>query len=635
MGDRTCAGSADSTIFAATAPAGAYTYSAGLYSTSPTEALTPYKAVRDDNFGAQTMVDGLHAVLTKNVPGESKFVYTIVADDSPIAGWDFAGLGLDADYVVWMHGSREYGTAEADYAAGLRRLVAQYPEARIVFVEPGNGSAVFAARTAAEEYSIPSFSVEDAMIDVARAGGAVVLNPLGVEYGTDGRTPVASSMSRLGTMIGKALTAENVVPFNPGCVARGNLIRITGMTTSMLDTINIAPARSMGFEVWRGTGRNARRLNLEPYNEANAIVFKVNEPIVAGDRLVYGTTDVGSGPMNGRRGNFALDGVAMPHFSLEITDVEYPDANVTGTITCDGAGVAGVTVSDGYAFAVTDNAGRYALASNKKNGYVFYTLPSGYEPETEDNGWQIRNYAHLAAPGDVSAVETHDFALRRVDNDNHIMVVGADAHLAARTGDKKQFKNGFVAKMKALRAANPDARIYSTILGDLTWDEFWYSNNYALPDFVKTMTDYGYPFMLFPVMGNHDNNGGTPAGSTCDFDASEPFRTIIAPTYYSYNLGKCTMSYSTTSYIKTPRPKAKATQPALSATATTASTTPTNSSSGCATTLTTSSTSRHPSSFACISKTGRCRPTDNSPSTQTSTTVPAKHLPASCPISTT
>ena len=46
--------------------------------------------------------------------------------------------------------------------------------------------------------------------------------------------------------------------------------------------------------------------------------------------------------------------------------------NVSGTITCDGQGVAGVAVSDGYEIVLTDADGHYAMSSGKKNGYVFH-----------------------------------------------------------------------------------------------------------------------------------------------------------------------------------------------------------------------------------------------------------------------
>ena len=41
--------------------------------------------------------------------------------------------------------------------------------------------------------------------------------------------------------------------------------------------------------------------------------------------------------------------------------------NVTGTVTCGGAGVSGVAVSDGINVVTTDKQGRYALQTDKAN----------------------------------------------------------------------------------------------------------------------------------------------------------------------------------------------------------------------------------------------------------------------------
>ena len=100
--------------------------------------------------------------------------------------------------------------------------------------------------------------------------------------------------------------------------------------------------------------------------------------------------------------------------------------NVSGTITCDGQGVAGVAVSDGYEVVVTDANGYYAMSSSKLNGYIFYTLPGGYEPLVAD-GFNPQFWAPLES-SDITVDETHDFTLRRVDNDRHTVIIGADTH---------------------------------------------------------------------------------------------------------------------------------------------------------------------------------------------------------------
>ena len=79
--------------------------------------------------------------------------------------------------------------------------------------------------------------------------------------------------------------------------------------------------------------------------------------------------------------------------------------NVSGTITCDGKGVAGVAVSDGYEIVLTDANGYYAMSSSKLNGYVFYSLPGGYEPMLAD-GFNPQFWAQLNTP-DITVDETH------------------------------------------------------------------------------------------------------------------------------------------------------------------------------------------------------------------------------------
>ena len=210
--------------------------------------------------------------------------------------------------------------------------------------------------------------------------------------------------------------------------------------------------------------------------------------------------------------------------------------NVSGTVTCDGQGVAGVAVSDGYEIVVTDANGYYAMSSSKLNGYVFYTLPGGYEPLLAD-GFNPQFWAPLDSR-DITVDETHDFTLRRVDNDKHTVIFAADTHLARRNSDRAYFKKGLIASLndEVERAGgNP---IYSVILGDLTWDVFWTQNDYNLVDFMEDMKHFKYPMALWPVIGNHDHDPSIPAGANTDFTAADPWRRFVCPNYYSFNLGK-------------------------------------------------------------------------------------------------
>lgn len=542
VGDRSCAGSADTTLVSTDAVAHALVPASGLYLTpgvQPSASAVAYTPSHDATYGSQTMINGLHDVLSSEINGE--IVYSILSIDKPMADWsaaDLAQTGGTPDYLVWMHGAKdvEAGTSAEAYLAGLKNTLSGFDKTKIVLVQPANAGSAYTSRPLSDEYDMPRHEVEKAMNLFAAEVNGVVVPSYMCYFSSDNRVPRVGSMAALGSAVGKAclgvakgFKVSAVEPFAVTLAPQGGIF---GYTTAFA-----SPVPTDGYEVWRVSGGQPRRLTIEKVAVSpEAVTLAVRERLAAGDIVLYGATEVGTGRANGCRGNIAVDGCPMPVGVAVVETVDNAGDNISGRITCDGTGVAGVTVSDGYELVTTDKDGRYSMSSNKRAGYVFYCLPSGYEPDTEDNGWQVKIHSLLTS-ADPEVSEVHDFVLKKTDNKNHILIVGADSHLAARNSDKSQFKSGFIKSVNDFRSANPDAKIYSTILGDLAWDQYWYANNYALPDFVNTMTTNKFPFMLFPVMGNHDNDGATPAGSECDHLAAVPFRRVMAPTYYSYNLG--------------------------------------------------------------------------------------------------
>ena len=140
----------------------------------------------------------------------------------------------------------------------------------------------------------------------------------------------------------------------------------------------------------------------------------------------------------------------------------------------------------------------------------------------------------------VETTEIHNFKLTYSPADDYVMIIGADSHLARRFDDRNTYKNGYVASLKHEKemAAESQLPTYSMILGDLTWDNFWYANKYTLRNFMDDQRKMRYPVPLFPVIGNHDNDPAVPHSANTDFLAAKPWRNIVCPNYYSYNLGK-------------------------------------------------------------------------------------------------
>lgn len=208
---------------------------------------------------------------------------------------------------------------------------------------------------------------------------------------------------------------------------------------------------------------------------------------------------------------------------------------VSGRITCEGKGVVGVPVSDGVKTVVTDKKGNYKFNSDKELGYVFYTLPSGYEPTSKGAKHRPDMWAYLDTKN-VGKKETHNFELKKVDNDKFELVVITDIHLADRVDDLNQFKNGFMDRVNEL-VDTCKVPVYTVALGDMSWDRYWYENEYGPAEFMATLDEVNYPTFFFPITGNHDNDGGVAPGENTDLLSSAAYRANMAPSYYSFNLG--------------------------------------------------------------------------------------------------
>ena len=134
--------------------------------------------------------------------------------------------------------------------------------------------------------------------------------------------------------------------------------------------------------------------------------------------------------------------IAQSTFTSTFAAKAAKGATIYGVVECDGTPLEGVAVSDGYNIVKTDKKGVYNLVSEKKNGTVFITIPSGYEAYTEGDDVVPQFWAHLTA--EPTATERHDFRVRRADNDNHVIVAVTDIHLANLFNDVSIFTNSFV-----------------------------------------------------------------------------------------------------------------------------------------------------------------------------------------------
>src|SRR5690606_38173011 len=99
-----------------------------------------------------------------------------------------------------------------------------------------------------------------------------------------------------------------------------------------------------------------------------------------------------------------------------------------------------------------------------------------------------------------TSVEQKDFSLFETNNTKHIVVAMADWHLANRNDDLAQFTNGFLYDVNNTidYYQLQGTKVYGLTLGDMSWDLYWYTNKFALPEYLVQM--YKLKCTVFNVM---------------------------------------------------------------------------------------------------------------------------------------
>ena len=240
--------------------------------------------------------------------------------------------------------------------------------------------------------------------------------------------------------------------------------------------------------------------------------------------------------------------ILVTYTNTDAEDIKVKEGNnVYGVVSCGGKGIPDVVVSDGFEVVKTDADGVYQFKSDKVHGYVFVSVPSGYEAISEGVMPKLHHFLTKAK----SEVERVDFPLvEATGQDNHTMLVFGDIHLANRTNDARQFAE-FTADVNDYLAANPGKKTYALTLGDMTWELYWVANKYSFDEYIRDINKLN-GIKVFNTIGNHDHE--MAVGVKGDFDTVIKYKKAIAPTYYSFNIGKVHISFSTTLIVLIPEP---------------------------------------------------------------------------------
>lgn len=209
---------------------------------------------------------------------------------------------------------------------------------------------------------------------------------------------------------------------------------------------------------------------------------------------------------------------------------------LTGVVYCGDSPISGVVVSDGELTTTTDEQGIYRLKSKKPCGTVFISTPAGFRAALKDdvrlNYWRTLQYE----PGKQ---ERHDFELERVKDSKFSLLLLSDTHFCnnPKIEDLYHFEKMVLPVVKEAVEKSGDVPTYSFILGDITWDRFWYETGFDIERVPSYLKELGYPTPVFGVMGNHDNDPSTIPDDLADFNGSKRYRNVFGPTYYSMNVG--------------------------------------------------------------------------------------------------
>ncbi len=206
--------------------------------------------------------------------------------------------------------------------------------------------------------------------------------------------------------------------------------------------------------------------------------------------------------------------------------------NAYGRVYSGSEALAGVYVSDGVQIVRTDAQGVYSMTSERYNGTLFVSVPSGYEAPAD--GCVPQFYALFEDGRD-----RYDFPLTKADNDSYVLLVTADIQvdndyrkMVATQTSLQSCEKSFVPAFRETLASLAGRKVYSVSLGDMVYDKFWYTRKFGIPEYKELISQFGIPF--YHIMGNHDND----PYSADDYRAERVYKEELGPTYYSLNIGK-------------------------------------------------------------------------------------------------
>ena len=197
---------------------------------------------------------------------------------------------------------------------------------------------------------------------------------------------------------------------------------------------------------------------------------------------------------------------------------------ISGCVSSQGRGLAGVAVTDGSNIVLTDSMGRYSLATLSLSQFVYITTPSGYDVPVASGS--IPQFYHTLTPSD----SIYDFHLTpsATDDNRHAFVVHTDVQVTSKA-DVALFAGQIVpdTRQTLQRLAAEGYKVFGTDCGDIVGD-----TPSLFDDYINACKVLNTPF--FRIIGNHDMDYWGRSFET----SYRTFSRLFGPTHYSFNCGK-------------------------------------------------------------------------------------------------
>lgn len=198
-----------------------------------------------------------------------------------------------------------------------------------------------------------------------------------------------------------------------------------------------------------------------------------------------------------------------------------------GKVLCDQQGIAGVVVTDGTSFTVTDENGFYSLDYNPAATHVYISSPAGYTVSVENSVPKF--WVRLRSVSDKKNINFNLTKLSVSDTKHYFIAVGDPQ--VRNSGELTELKPilDYMAQDISTSGLNP---VHLMVTGDIVFNTP-NMHNESKSYFSKVNQAVYYS------IGNHDHvyNTAQAASVNNDKTADSVYVRHYGPTYYSFNRG--------------------------------------------------------------------------------------------------